>query len=121
MAINAGLDMNMSDQTYINNLEQLVANGKVKEETINEAVRRILRVKFELGLFENPYVEYVPVDEDYHMSVARKIAGEPLSCSKTRAVCCRWIRKSRLHWWGLWYMRKPRTWALGHVITILDE
>lgn len=76
MAINAGLDMNMSDQTYINNLEQLVANGKVKEETINEAVRRILRVKFELGLFENPYVEYVPVDEDYHMSVARKIAGE---------------------------------------------
>ena len=78
LAVNAGLDMDMADELYTNNLEKLVADGRVKESVIDEAVRRILRIKFELGLFENPYVEYVPVDTDYHMAVARRIAGESI-------------------------------------------
>lgn len=55
LAINAGSDMDMESSAYVDYLAQLVREGKVKETTVDDAVRRILRVKFELGLFENPY------------------------------------------------------------------
>lgn len=55
MAINAGSDMDMESSAYVNFLADLVKEGKVKEAVIDDAVKRILRVKFELGLFENPY------------------------------------------------------------------
>ncbi|MGX5688097.1 beta-glucosidase BglX [Arcticibacter tournemirensis] len=55
VAINAGSDMDMESRSYINNLAKLVKEGKVKEEVINDAVRRILVKKFELGLFDDPY------------------------------------------------------------------
>lgn len=54
-AINAGNDMDMESRSYIKHLAQLVKDGKVSEETINDAVRRILYKKFELGLFDDPY------------------------------------------------------------------
>jgi len=56
MAINAGIDMSMVpvDYTFCNDLVQLVKEGKVSVSRINDAVRRILRVKFELGLFDHP-------------------------------------------------------------------
>ena len=54
-AINAGSDMDMESYAYVNNLKELVKEGKVNEQSINDAVKRILRVKFELGLFQNPY------------------------------------------------------------------
>jgi len=53
--INAGLDMEMVSQTYLNNGKKLLEENKINGYQIDEAVRRILRVKFELGLFENPY------------------------------------------------------------------
>lgn len=49
---NAGVDMEMVSRSFIDNLEQLVKEGKVKEETIDNAVRNILRLKFRLGLFD---------------------------------------------------------------------
>ena len=55
IAINAGVDMDMESYAYIDHLEDLVKEGKVKESLIDDAVRRILTVKYELGLFENPY------------------------------------------------------------------
>ena len=55
IAINAGSDMDMESSIYINHLSNLVKNGKIKETTIDDAVKRILKVKFELGLFDNPY------------------------------------------------------------------
>lgn len=55
-AVNAGLDMDMGTNIYLKNLEELVNNGEVSIDTIDEAVRRILSVKVWLGLFENPYV-----------------------------------------------------------------
>jgi len=54
-AIDAGVDMDMCGMHYHDNLKQLVIKGKIKENFINDAVKRILRIKFELGLFENPY------------------------------------------------------------------
>jgi len=54
-AITAGSDMDMESNSYRYNLAQLVQEGKVPESVIDDAVRRILRKKFELGLFDNPY------------------------------------------------------------------
>lgn len=55
IAANGGSDMDMESYLYIGELANLVKEGKVKESTIDDAVRRILRVKFELGLFDDPY------------------------------------------------------------------
>jgi beta-glucosidase len=54
-AVTAGCDMDMESRSYINNLSKLVKDGKVKTELIDDAVRRILRKKFEMGLFDDPY------------------------------------------------------------------
>jgi beta-glucosidase len=55
IAMNAGSDMDMESYAYINHLVSLVNEGKVKVSDIDDAVKRILKVKFELGLFDNPY------------------------------------------------------------------
>lgn len=55
VSINAGSDMDMESYVYVQNLVELVKENKVKEEIINDAVKRILKVKYELGLFDNPY------------------------------------------------------------------
>ena len=55
IAIEAGSDMDMESNLYVNKLKKLVELGKVDISLINDAVSRILRVKFELGLFDDPY------------------------------------------------------------------
>lgn len=55
-SVNAGVDMEMVSGTFIRHLEALVKEKKVSEAAIDEAVRNILRLKFRLGLFDNPYV-----------------------------------------------------------------
>jgi beta-glucosidase len=54
-AVTAGSDMDMESRSYINNLSKLVREGKVKMQLIDDAVRRILRKKFEMGLFDDPF------------------------------------------------------------------
>lgn len=54
-AIQAGLDMDMASGVYLEQLPKLVEQGVVDESLIDEAVYRILKVKFDLGLFDNPY------------------------------------------------------------------
>jgi beta-glucosidase len=54
-AVTAGSDMDMESSMYVAELAKLVQEGKVKESLVDDAVRRILRVKFELGLFDDPY------------------------------------------------------------------
>lgn len=55
IAANAGSDMDMESHLYVKHLKALVHTGKVKETTIDDAVRRILTVKHNLGLFDDPY------------------------------------------------------------------
>ena len=54
-AITAGNDMDMESRSYIRNLAQLVKDGKVKIQLVNDAVRLILKKKFEMGLFDDPF------------------------------------------------------------------
>ena len=55
LAVIAGSDMDMESSLYVSKLVGLVESGKVNEELLDDAVRRILRVKYELGLFDDPY------------------------------------------------------------------
>ena len=55
LAILGGSDMDMESSIYINHLEALLEEGKISIDHINDAVSRILKVKFELGLFDDPY------------------------------------------------------------------
>lgn len=55
IAVTAGSDMDMEGYVYIEELAQLVKDGVIKEALLDDAVSRILRVKFELGLFDDPY------------------------------------------------------------------
>jgi len=55
ISINSGMDMDMESRAFLNHLKELVDENKVYEETIDESVRRILRIKFMLGLFDDPF------------------------------------------------------------------
>lgn len=76
-AINAGVEMEMVSKTYHTYLEKLVKSGKVSEKTIDNAVRNILRIKFESGLFDDPYVDMNTASAFY--------AKESLEKAKTAA------------------------------------
>lgn len=83
-AINAGIDMNMVPTKYtlfIDTLTMAVENGDVPMERIDDAVRRILTVKFELGLFAQPFADETMLDvigSDAHRQLARQAVRESL-------------------------------------------
>lgn len=83
-AANAGSDMDMESRSYINHLAKLVKEGKVKMSVIDDAVRRILRKKFEMGLFDDPYKfcnetrEKAEWNNPEHLTVARDIAKKSI-------------------------------------------
>jgi beta-glucosidase len=56
-AINAGVEMEMASTTYFENIKSLLAEKKITQKQIDDAVRNILSVKFRLGLFDNPYTD----------------------------------------------------------------
>ncbi len=77
-AINAGVDVDMRSHVYDAELPALVRSGKVSMATVDEAVRRVLRVKFALGLFEHPYPTGTEVNAAVpeHRELVRKAAEE---------------------------------------------
>lgn len=80
-AVTAGLDMEMAGDAYIHHLVEMVESGDVPEATVNTAVRNILRAKFELGLFEDPYVDPGKFPEsanEHALDVARQAALESI-------------------------------------------
>ena len=86
-SVNAGVDMEMVSETFIKNLKQSVEEKKVSMETIDNAVRNILRLKFRLGLFENPYVVTPQTVKyaDAHLQVAKTAAEQSVILLKNDA------------------------------------
>lgn len=73
LAARAGSDLDMEGNVYIQELVTLVKDGIVKEHIIDDAVRRILTVKYELGLFDNPYTY---CDEENEKEIIGHIAHQ---------------------------------------------
>jgi beta-glucosidase len=90
IAVKAGNDMDMETSGYRNYLVRLVKEGKVSEKLVNEAVRRILRIKFKLGLFADPYRycngnrEKQTLLNPVHLKVAREMARKSLVLLKNQ-------------------------------------
>lgn len=85
LAANAGSDMDMESYLYINHLEELIADGNVDEDLIDDAVKRILKVKFELGLFEDPY-KYCDSDREKRVVGSKEINEVVLDMAKKSIV-----------------------------------
>ena len=88
LCINAQMDMDMESQGYPRHLKELVLEGKVSEKTIDNCVRNILRMKFRLGLFDNPYCytdnpEYFTPEA---LSAAQKAAEESAVLLKNNGI-----------------------------------
>jgi beta-glucosidase len=80
-ALTAGVDMDMMSDLYRTRLADLVKSGQMSQDVIDEATRRVLRVKFALGLFDHPYTDegappYVATPEK--RSLARRAAEETM-------------------------------------------
>lgn len=78
-AANASVDIDMMGHCYSSQLEKLVESGAVSEKTIDDAVRNILRLKFRLGLFDNPYtpvLEKKPYYAAASLAKAKQAAAE---------------------------------------------
>ena len=87
-ALEAGLDMDMEGNLFGTTLASQVRSGKIPESVIDEAARRILRVKFAMGLFDHPYSSPSPAYEatPARRAVARKVADETMVLLKNDPV-----------------------------------
>lgn len=116
-AFNAGVEMDMMNRCYDAHLAALVREGKVSQEKLDEAVRRVLRLKFRLGLFERPYTPESEETDRFllpaSLAVAERLAEEsmvllknenntlPLKAARRIAVIGP-MAQNRLHLLGAW-------------------
>ncbi|MGI9137931.1 MAG: glycoside hydrolase family 3 N-terminal domain-containing protein [Sediminibacterium sp.] len=84
VSMNAGTDMDMESRAFKNNLAQLVKDGKINIAFIDDAVKRILMKKFEMGLFDDPYKfsnktrEEAALNNPAHTAAARSMAAKSI-------------------------------------------
>lgn len=79
LALSASVDVDMFSRLYDENTAQLIKKGRVPESRIDEAVRRVLRLKYQLGLFDHPYadgaLESTTLLSTSHRAAARELAA----------------------------------------------
>jgi beta-glucosidase len=91
-AANAGSDMDMESRSYIQNLAKLVKEGKVKMTVIDDAVKRILKKKFEMGLFDDPFKfcneqrEKKQWNNAAHLEIAKDMARKSIVLLKNEKI-----------------------------------
>jgi beta-glucosidase len=91
-AVTAGCDMDMESRCYKNNLAQLLKEKKISLALIDDAVKRILTKKFELGLFDNPYRycdaarEQAALNNPEHTKAAREVAAKSIVLLKNESL-----------------------------------
>jgi len=84
LAFNAGVDMDMQGGVYLNEMEKSIEEGTISETQLNQSVRSILKLKFKLGLFDDPY-RYCHEDQEKeiilskeHLQIAREVAQKSI-------------------------------------------
>jgi len=134
LAVTAGSDMDMESHSYIDNLAKLVNDGKVSIDLVNDAVRRILRKKFELGLFDDPYRFSDPAREvkvltdPANKKAAREVAEKsivllknekqllPLSKNIGSIAVIGPLAKSNVDMMGFWSVK----WDNDHLVSLYE-
>ncbi|MDQ8206775.1 glycoside hydrolase family 3 N-terminal domain-containing protein [Coraliomargarita sp. SDUM461003] len=89
ISLSAGMDMEMVTRCFLDSLESLLESGAVSAERLDDAVRRVLRVKLMYGLFEDPYTPVEPEALEIHASdqaLARRAVAESAVLLKNRAA-----------------------------------
>ncbi|MGA2623772.1 MAG: glycoside hydrolase family 3 N-terminal domain-containing protein [Bacteroidota bacterium] len=133
-ALTAGIDMDMMSGIYRENLPDLVRNGAISMAVLDEAVRRVLRMKYWLGLFDSPYKncqedrEKTTVTDPAHRAFARKYAAEsmvllknqnhllPLNHTSGTIAIVGWLARSHRDPLGPWHCKgRPED-----VVTVFD-
>lgn len=88
-ALNAGVDVDLGGNCYAQ-LIDAVKNGKLNEQTLDQAVSRVLTLKFEMGLFENPFVNVKTAQKEVHSAsavlTARQMARESITLLKNDGI-----------------------------------
>lgn len=87
MAINTGVDIDMSSRIYLQFLEELIKEKKVQESTLDSAVYRLLKLKVDLNLFNCPYTDVAKPSETYsrkNLDIAYKLAQESIVLLKNK-------------------------------------
>ena len=88
MALKAGIDLEAPSPWAYSELDSLVKLGRVKIAAIDQAVSRILYVKFISGLFEHPFVDVTKIDENIHLpehiALSKKMADESIVLLKNK-------------------------------------
>lgn len=93
VALNAGINMSMSDEYYSKYLPGLLKSGAVSQQALDDATRHVLNVKYDMGLFNDPYSHLGPRESDpaetnaesrLHREAARQVARESLVLLKNR-------------------------------------
>ena len=101
LCLEGGLDLQLANTS--NNLAEMVRQGKISEQTLDESVRRVLRVKFELGLFDTPYVDpeaaLATVRCDSHRRLAEECARKTMTLLKNNGILP--LQPDRIHRIGL--------------------
>ncbi len=85
LGMNAGVDMDMEANAYINYLEELVNENKISIESLNNSVRRVLRIKFRLGLFDDPF-KYCNTEREASTILNERIKKSALEVAKRSIV-----------------------------------
>ena len=86
LALNAGVDSEMTSTLIRDHGEDLLANGEISMSRINDAVRRILRVKMRAGLFEHPYAPYQPEEAEAQMLRPDAVAAARRAASRSMVL-----------------------------------
>lgn len=85
LALNAGLDMDMQGSVFSNHLKKLLEEEKISEKQLNESVKRILRIKYRLGLFANPYLR-LNADREKEITFSKELMEHALVSARKSIV-----------------------------------
>ena len=85
LALNGGSDMDMESYIYLDHIKELLNEGKVKISQIDDAVSRILKVKYELGLFDDPY-KYLDNEREKNVTGSKEILDATLEVANHSIV-----------------------------------
>lgn len=111
VALKSGINMSMSDEYYSKYLPGLIKSGKVTMEELDDAARHVLNVKYDMGLFNDPYSHLGPKESDpvdtnaesrLHRKEAREVARESLVLLKNRLETLPLKNLQPLRWLARW-------------------